>query len=372
MILILWFALLCVFVGSYLLYFGYLRRRAAGPWGFKIDSQFRPSVSVIVPAFNEEKIIREKLQNLSEVSYPRERMEVVLIDDASTDQTLKKVEEFVAGNSGMNFKILHHEVRRGKAHALNTALNACSSSIVIVTDADTLLPVDIFSKTLPYLSNPEIGALSSVGEPGSSQRSWVANAEKNYLNMMLTWRLGESKIHSTFRFEGCFCAFKRQAFREFDSESGSDDSGTALRIIQNGFRTILVPEARVPAELPDEMENYVHAKIRRAVQLTDLWSQCLKLLVERRLKLPKKIAIPEIFLSLIEPFIFVILVGLTFLLLAYYPVPVTLFFVVLGLACLVPRFRSFLVRGIVDQFILFSAIILHFRKKKFVVWDHKR
>jgi cellulose synthase/poly-beta-1,6-N-acetylglucosamine synthase-like glycosyltransferase len=329
-------------------------------------------VSIIVPAFNEEKLIQGKLENLKEVSYPKDKMEVILVDDASTDQTLAKAEEFVGENPELQVKILHQAMRQGKANALNAALNACSAGVVIVTDADTLLPADILSKTLPYMSNPTIGALSGLGEPGNPAQSWVTNAEKNYLDMMSIWRLGESKIHSTLRFEGSFCAFRRNAFQEFDSESGADDSGTALRVIQNGFRAILVPEALVPGEVPPKMMDYVRAKTRRAVQLAGLWAQCLRLLVTKRLKLPKIIAIPEIFLSLFMPFIFVALVGLTFLLLAYDSIPIVIFSAGLCVACLAPRVRGYLVRGIVDQFILFYAILLYVRKKRFVVWNHSR
>ena len=369
MILYLWAALLSVFVGSYLLYFGYLRHRAKGSWGFEIDSQFCPSVTVLVPAFNEEKLILSKLKNVKEVSYPKDRMEVILIDDASTDQTLARAEEFVRENPELQVKVLHHAKRQGKAKGLNAALNACSNGIVVVTDADTFWPTDILCKALPYLSDPTIGAISGLGQAKNPEQSWVTNAEANYMSMMSIWRLGESKIHSTIRFEGCFYAFKRNAFQEFDSESGADDSGTALRIIQNGYRAILVPEARMQAEIPHKLRDRARAKTRRAVHLTGLWIQCLRLLVKKRLKLPKRIAMPEIFLSLFMPFIFVALACLTFLLLAYYPIPISLFLAALCLVGLVPKVGSYVVQGILDQFILFYAVLLYAKKKRFVTWE---
>ena len=372
MILYLWAALVSVFVGSYVLYFGYLRHRAKGSWGFEIDSQFCPFVTVLVPAFNEEKVILSKLENMKEVSYPKDKMEVIFIDDASTDQTLTKAEEFVRQNPEMKVKVLHQAQRQGKAKGLNAALNACSNGIVVVTDADTFWPADILRTTLPYMSDPAIGALSGVGEAMNPEQSWVTNAEKNYLSMMSVWRLGESKIHSTLRFEGCFSAFKRKAFQEFDSESGADDSGTALRVIQNGYRAILVPEARIHAEITYKIRERARVKTRRAVHLAGLWIQCLKLLVKRRLKLPKKIAIPEIFLSLFVPFIFVAFVCLTFVLLAYYPIPVSIFLAVICLVGLVPKTRGFVVQGVLDQFILFYAVLLIVRKKKFIIWEHTR
>lgn len=372
MILYLWVTLLSVFIGSYLLYFLYLRHRARGSWGLEIDSQFCPSVTILVPAFNEEKVILSRLENLKEVSYPRDKMEVILIDDASTDQTRARAEEFARENPELRFRILHQVNRQGKAKGLNAALNACSSGIVVVTDADVFWPTDILHKALPYMSDPTIGALSGVAQLKNPDQSWVTNAEKNYLSMMSVWRLGESKIHSTIRFEGCFCAFKRNAFQEFDSESGADDSGTALQIIQNGYRTILVPEARMQAEMPYKTRERTRAKIRRAVHLTGLWTQCLRLLVKKRLKLPKKIAIPEIFLSLFMPFIFVVLACLTFVLLAYYPIPFSLFLAALCLVALVPKVGSYVVQGIMDQFILFYAVLLYVGKKRFVTWERAR
>lgn len=374
MILYLWATLLSVFIGSYLLYFLYLRHRAKGSWGLETDSQFRPPVTILVPAFNEEKNILSRLENLKAVSYPKDKMEVILIDDASTDQTLAKAEEFVKKNPDLQVKILHQINRQGKAKGLNAALGACAhaNGIVVVTDADVIWPADILSKALPYMADSTIGALSGVAQLKNPEQSWVTNAEKNYLGMMSVWRLGESKIHSTIRFEGCFCAFKRNSFQEFDSESGADDSGTALRIIQNGYRAILVPEARMQAEMPFKTRERARAKIRRAVHLTGLWTQCLRLLVKKRLKLPKKIAIPEILLSLFMPFIFVALVFLTFLSLVYYPIPISLFLAALCLVGLVPRARNLLVQAILDQFILCYAVLLYANRKKFVVWERAR
>jgi len=98
----------------------------------------------------------------------------------------------------------------------------------------------------------------------------------------------------------------------------------------------------------------------------------LKLLAKGRLKLPKKIAIPEIFLSLFLRFIFVALVCLTFVLLVYYPIPVIIFLSAIGLVGLLPKTRVFVVQGILDQFILLYAVFLIARKKKFITWEHTR
>jgi len=187
--------------------------------------------------------------------------------------------------------------------------------------------------------------------------------------LMLVLRLGESKIHSTIRFEGVFCAFRRNAFKEFDVETGADDSGAALEVIQNGFRAILVPEIAVPSAVPETLVKRTKTKIRRATQLTGLWSRCLRLLLSRKLILPKRIALPEIFLSLFAPFVFVSLVIITPLLVITDPFVFVMVIATVSVLGLIPKTRGYLIQGILDQFVLFYSIILNAGKKRFVTWE---
>lgn len=368
MIVLLWAAFLILFVAGYLSYFVYLKTNANKPWGFDNDPHFLPNVSVLVSVHNEEKVVQNRLRNITEVSYPKEKMEIIIIDDDSSDDTLVRINDFAKSNPQLRLKVIKPQQRMGKARALNRGLKASSSDFVVETDADVVWPPDALGKALSYMVNPAIGAVSGRGISLNPNQSWVTRGEEGYMNFMSTWRLGESKIHSTVRFEGCFSIFRRSAFERFD-ESGADDSGTALRIVQNGYRAILVPEAHMQAEIHHKIRDRTRTKVRRAVHLAGLWFHCLGLLVGRRLKLPKRIALPEIFLSLFMPFIFVGLVCLTFLLLAYYPIPIALSLALLCLSCLIPRVRSYVVQGILDQFILFYAVLLCVRRKRFVTWE---
>lgn len=361
--------LFVVFTGSYITYFAYLKLHADKPWRLKTDKQFCPPVTILIPAHNEERIIQKKLENLAEVLYSKEKMEIIVIDDASTDETLAKAYDFAESHPELSIKILKQHQRAGKAEALNKGLEASSNDIIVVTDADAFLPPEILRKALPYMYDPTIGAITGFGGAKNPSQSWVTRAENDYLGFMFLWRLGESKIHSTLRFEGGFCAFKKNAFDEFDSESGADDSGTALRVVQNKFRAILVPEARALAEIPYKLRDRTKAKIRRAVQLNGLWFQCLRLLFKGRLMLPKKIAVPEIFFFIFNPFIFVALTCVTFILVAYHPVALIPLILAFCAVSLIQKARNYLVEGISAQFILFYSIVLYANKKKFVIWN---
>lgn len=369
LIIILWYICFFIFTGSILSYYLYLIFNTKRPWGLKVNVNFSPFISILIAFHNEEKFIYERLENLRELTYPRERMELILIDDASTDKTLEKISDFSVNNPEFQMKIIKQKSWKGKTSALNEGLKVANSQIIIVTDADVLLSKDIIEKTLMYFADPTVGAISGHGMIDNADQNWLTKAESGYLNSMSLLRLGESKIHSTLRFEGSFCAFRRNAFEKFDEETGTDDSGTAFQVVQNNFRAIFIPDATMVATAYTSLFNRNKSKLRRATHLTALWFRCLNLLVQGKLMLPKRIAIPEIFISIINPFIFVLLAFLTLISVFYFPMllfPFTLVLLALGLY---QKTRYLMVQVIIDQFILFYSIILHITNKKYVSWD---
>ena len=368
-ILPLWLGLFFVFAGGYGIYFAYLRFCATKPWRLKIDENFMPAVTILVPVHNEEEIIESKLENISKVSYPKEKMEIILADDASKDGTLTKVYEFKKRYPLLNIKVVKQNSRVGKAGVLNAALPASTSDIIVVSDADSFWPSDILHKALPFLSDPRIGAITGSGILENPRGSWVTRGETKYLKSTSILRLGESKIHSTIRFEGGFCAYKRSAFQKFDCESGSDDSGTALSVVQKGFRTIFVPEARFITKFPESLKGKTKVKIRRANHLIWLWIKSLSLLLKGRLLLPKRIAIPEIFLFVFNPVVFFALLAITLVTVILYPIFLVPLVVVLFVASLIPTMRSYLIEVTLDNIILFYSLISCIKRKKIVAWD---
>jgi cellulose synthase/poly-beta-1,6-N-acetylglucosamine synthase-like glycosyltransferase len=298
-----------------------------------VDEKFEPEISILIPIHNEEANIESKLENVENVSYPKEKMEIIVVDDASDDGSVSKIEGFMKRHPSLNIKLVRQNPRAGKSAALNRALKVSTKPIVIVSDADTRWPPDILRKAMPYLADPGVGAVTGRSVNLNVGESWVTRAEESYLQIANFVRLGESKIHSTIRFEGGFCAYKRNAFDHFDCETGSDDSGTALEVAFRGFRTILAPEVVFYTSFPTIFFAKFKVKVRRANQLISLWVKCLKLLFKGRLSLPKRIAVAEIALSIFNPIIFLILTasGLALIVISLFsPLSLAIIFSVLG------------------------------------------
>lgn len=369
--MITWSLLLSVFLGVPCVYYLYLRRMASKPWNVKIDEDFAPPVTVIVPMHNEEKTIQFKLENLCNVIYPREKLQVILANDASTDQTMEKIRDFISRHPEFSIVIVDCSERRGKAKTLNFALKNARNDVVIMSDADSFWAPDILVKALPYLADPSVGGI--VGRPKSlnEEQTSVTKFEKAYLDLVSeVLRYGESKIHSTIFFHGAFAAYKKEFLKEFNVHV--DDSGTALDIVQQGGRTLFVPDSFCFVVSPITWTGRLVTKLRRAIHLTYVCGRCLKLLLKGRLSLPKRIALPEIFLYLFSPLIFTALAVATLALIVDY-FPHSVFFVFLpALALIVPRTRWLLLEVLQNNSILFWALLQTVLGKKLMFWETRK
>jgi len=359
---------LSIFLGTYLVYFLYLRKYVGKAWDIKVDEKFEPEISILIPVHNEEANIESKLENIKNVLYPKEKIEIIIADDASNDSTVDKVEIFTRRNPNLTIKLVRQNPRAGKSAALNKALQVSTKPVVIVSDADTRWPPDILRKAMPYFADPNVGAVTGRSVNVNVGESWVTRAEESYLRLANFVRLGESKIHSTIRFEGGFCAYKRDAFDLFDCETGSDDSGTALKVVSRGFRTILVPEAIFYTSFPSSLFAKFKIKVRRANQLIGLWIKCLKLLFKGGFSLPKRIAMAEIALFIFNPIIFLILTASSIALIVMSPFSLLSLAIIFSVLSLLVLARRIFVEFFINNIILAGGLVTFLFGRRYIAW----
>jgi cellulose synthase/poly-beta-1,6-N-acetylglucosamine synthase-like glycosyltransferase len=101
LVLVVWFVLLLTFAGFSGLYYLCMRHFSLSQWNVKRDKDYRPMVTILIPAHNEEKVIGLKLKNLMKLDYPKNKLQIIVIDDGSTDNTVREIREFQKAGSGI-------------------------------------------------------------------------------------------------------------------------------------------------------------------------------------------------------------------------------------------------------------------------------
>ena len=366
--LVLWF-MLCFFSFGVLGFsFILMRRVAVKPWRLKADRNYMPKVSVLVPTYNESDVIGFKLENLNKIDYPKILTQIIVVDSNSEDDTVAVVSDFVKHHPETNIKVLMENERKGKSAALNLALKHCEGDVVIVSDADCFLPPDILRKTLHFLGDSSVGAISGPKILLNSKDSWATKTEEAYLNSMNLMKLGESKIGSTLFFEGGFSAYKRELLEVFDPyNTGSDDCGTIVALAEKNFRAIFVPEARFYTTFPTVWKEKVGLKIRRANQIVRVLWRYVDLLIRRRIKGSKRVIVQGFFNYVVGPVMFFALVVTTVFLLLSFP-----YFALIFLILLVPKVRSYLFEVVQNYVVILLSIFSVFFGKKFSMWNQPK
>ncbi len=253
--------------GTPLTYYLYLKKKwLPKPWNIKVDPNYRPKITIIIPTYNEARLIKRKLDNIREQKYPREKLEVVVVDSASDDGTPELVKEWVRDHPDIKLILLKESIRRGMVPALNYALKHLSedNEIVVFTDADAFWVPDALKHVVKYFADSSIGAVTTCIAPLGEDNSHLESTYRGYYN---TVRVGESKIHSTPIHNGTLIAFRRKLLETIDSlptYTGNNDSTPASIIAFMGYRAIQINDTvvREPTR-----EGQVMRKIRRAQHL---------------------------------------------------------------------------------------------------------
>jgi biofilm PGA synthesis N-glycosyltransferase PgaC len=349
------------------IYYLDMRRKALGkPWKLNLDEGYLPTVTLIVATYNEANTILNKMKNIAELDYPTDKLDVIIVDSASTDGTPRIMKEYLqSDNPPFKIFFLEESQREGKAKALNHALQQASGSIVATSDADCIWTRDSLKKALKYLSDDTIAAVCSQEVLINPNESSATRTESQHRQFFTMIRLGESKKHSTIVFEGALALYKRKLLQRFDESC--DDSGSALDLVQQGYRTILVPDAFFLNPFPSKWTAKISKKTRRAQHLVELWWKCFRLSIRRKLKLDPWISAANVFLYLINPFFFALFLGVIALDLVIYPI-LLLLLLLLPIVLIVPKMRDSLVLYLTNHLFLLYAIFMESSGRKQVVW----
>lgn len=223
-----------------------------------------PSFSIILPVKNERKVVRRILDALSQLSYPAEKFEVVIVDDSSVDGTVEVCRQFVASHS--NFKLLHRDVSRGKANALNYGLENSGGEIVAVFDADNVPAKDVLSRAAEHFCDPKVAAVQG--------RIHSINAGENMLTQFIDYEdavwceaflRGKETLGLFVHLRGS-CEFIRHDVLEslggFDEDALSEDIEISTRLVERSHRIKYAADVHTWQESPANMKCFLRQRAR--------------------------------------------------------------------------------------------------------------
>jgi len=220
-----------------------------------------PMVSILIPVYNEELVIERRINNIFESIYPKNKLQIIVIDSGSNDKTRSIIES----NFHNTVTLITEEERRGKAHAINLALKECKGDIVILTDGTALYDKGTILQLVSPFKDDTIGAVSAFYDVPNSEESHVSASEHKFWLHKDNIRILESNTHSTSWLSGEACAFRNKMITKVDEDTLADDSNIALQIISKGYRVIVNQKARFTEKSPTKLSDYLKIKSRRTL-----------------------------------------------------------------------------------------------------------
>jgi len=216
------------------------------PRKWMVDETYRPTVSIILPAFNEERVIRRCLQSLIGLNYPPEKIEILCGSDGSTDRTNDILKEM--SHEYPFIRTFFFPVQRGKMLTLNDLVAHARHEILLFIDADVTLNPHAILNHVRHYADPSVGGVAGSLQIAGDRNSGAFKSESTFLLIESNLRKKEAEIYSTVGLYGGNYSVRRTLWKPLPSARVSDDFFAVLTIIGSGLR-LLYEEGAVSTEL---------------------------------------------------------------------------------------------------------------------------
>jgi len=225
------------------------------------SADLRPSVSVIITAYNEQKSIRGKIDNVLSLDYPPQLCDIIVASDASGDAT----DEIVRSYRSERVALLRIEGRRGKTACQNIAVTQARGEIVVFTDATTLIDRAALAVMVENFSDAQIGCVAGLLVYLDKTESLTAAGGLSYWSYEAALRSAESRLGTLIGVSGCLYGVRRSAYRPI-APGLISDLVIAMRMREQGLRTVLDERAVCFEEALDNSHQELSMRVRVALR----------------------------------------------------------------------------------------------------------
>lgn len=230
-----------------------------------------PSVAVVVPAYNEEEAIERSIEAILATDYPHAKLEVVVVNDGSTDETGAVLERIAQRNERVN--VLQFAKNRGKRAAMAAGIRATTAEIVVFVDSDSVLAPDAVRWLVQDFAASNVGAVAGHADVLNARESWLTRMQAVwYLIAFRVFKAAESVFGTVTCCSGCFAAYRRgaielhlatweqQTFLGRPATVGDDRALTNL--VLAGWKTRYQARAHSATLVPSELRKFLTQQAR--------------------------------------------------------------------------------------------------------------
>ncbi len=244
----------------------------------KFKTQKYPFVSIIIAAFNEEKNIQKRIENLLQQDYPKDKLEIIVASDGSTDRTVEIAKQF----EKYGVKILDFKQNRGRAAVHNDAANIAKGEILLFTDAETEFEKDFVQKIVGMYSDTSFGV--GAGEIIFKNPEEFGKTESLYWKLEKTLRYCEYLLGVLPFASGACFSIRKDLYEEIPLHSDIDNI-LPLRAIQKGYKVFYCKEAIAYDCTVSNPKQLFRKRYRTALRsMTDIMSELAGLIKKNKWK----------------------------------------------------------------------------------------
>jgi cellulose synthase/poly-beta-1,6-N-acetylglucosamine synthase-like glycosyltransferase/peptidoglycan/xylan/chitin deacetylase (PgdA/CDA1 family) len=243
-----------LFVGGIAIY-GWKKKK-----GVQYSEAYLPAASVVVPAYNEKKVISKSIRALLSSNYPN--FNIIVVDDGSNDGTYQSVVDTFGHNPRVRS---FGKVNGGKAHALNYGIQQTSSEIIIAMDADTILRPDTISKLVRHFADPCVGAVAGNAKVGNRTNPLTYSQALEYITSQNLDRRAFDILNCINVVPGCIGAWRRELILKaggYTNDTLAEDADLTLKILRMGYRITYEERAVGLTEAPETVRAFLRQRFR--------------------------------------------------------------------------------------------------------------
>ncbi len=226
-------------------------------------ANYKPSIAVLVPAFNEEKVIVRTVRSVLHSHYPNFR--VIVIDDGSTDLTLEVTREAFAKEIADRKVIVLTKPNAGKAAALNYALEFVTEEIFVGIDADTIIAPSALTHLVPNFIDPKIAAMAGNAKVGNRVNLWTRWQALEYITSQNFDRRALDVFGAVTVVPGAIGAWRTEAVRRegaYHTDTVAEDADLTMRLLRRGYRVEYDDLALAFTEAPTTANGLMRQRFR--------------------------------------------------------------------------------------------------------------